>query len=971
LIPIFFLSGVAALVYEALWFRLAGLSLGNSVWSATLVLAAFMGGLTLGSALVTRVHHRVARPVRLYAGLELAIGIGGFAAVLALPRLSATFGPLLAGLVDTPWLLNAARLAIAFTVLVVPATAMGATLPVLTEALSRSNPNFGANLGKLYGWNTLGAMLGALGTETVLVRVLGITATGLFAMALNLLAGLIALNLSQAHEQTAAPIRAAPRPPLSRRAHRYLIVGALSGAAMLALEVVWFRFLLLTYTGTGLAFAVMLTIVLAGIGLGGLAAGRVSRRDERFYRWLPHVSAASAALVVLTYAGFDLFTTRQIAERPTLVGFVVCASFLMLPVALLSGAAFAMVARGVQEELGSSLRAAGIVTLWNTVGSMAGSLLAGFLLLPLAGMERSFFIVAVVYAGTALLAPAAADDARRSVQLSSRASIAVAAACLAFFPFGLMQRSFFVIVQRALPEHTLIATREGLVETVRYYRRDLFGAPHFYRLVTNGYSMSGTSIEAKRYMKLYVYLPLALRPESRDALLISYGVGSTAKALTDSAALRHIDVVDISRDILEMNTIVYPGDDNPLRDERVRVHVEDGRFFLSTTERKYDLITSEPPPPKIAGVVNLYSEEYFRLIRAHLAAGGYATYWLPAHQLEPLDTLAIIKAFCGAFEDCSLWSGGGLEWMLMGSNGADRPVTEDAFSAQWRDARVRPELEALGFEAPEQMGALFMGDAQQLAAVTGEIRPVTDNYPLRLSDRLVTERKLVPFYATLMDEDRRAELFKQSSFIDRVWPRDLKKRSTPFFRYERMIKNHLTADLYRDESDPFLWEAIDDVLANTSLQTLPLWLLGTDAAAQRIAQGLARGDQPQRDIDLELALGALAHRDFATALAHTRHELGDGRNVPIGTVSLYLYLLAKNDRVAEAGMIIDAIDPAKLSGIVAFRQWFDGKFRLPAAAPQVTRADSAERIAAAESAGVLHAGDDSHVPSDRADLVER
>jgi len=204
LIPIFFLSGFAALVFEALWFRLASLSLGNSVWSATLVLAAFMAGLSLGNALVTRAHRRIAHPVRLYACLELAIGVGGVAVVFGLPRLSAAFGPLLTTVVDTPWLLNVVRLAIAFTVLAIPATAMGATLPVLTEALSRSNRNFGANLGTLYGWNTLGAMVGAVATEWLLVRFLGIRNSGLFAMALNLTAALIALRLSRYAAQPAA-----------------------------------------------------------------------------------------------------------------------------------------------------------------------------------------------------------------------------------------------------------------------------------------------------------------------------------------------------------------------------------------------------------------------------------------------------------------------------------------------------------------------------------------------------------------------------------------------------------------------------------------------------------------------------------------------------------------------------------------------------------------------------------------------
>ncbi len=927
LVLVFFLSGVAALTFEALWFRLAGLSLGNSVWSASLVLAAFMGGLALGNAVVARLHDRIERPIRLYAILELAIGIGGFAVVAALPLLTSSFGALFASIADTPWLVNAARLGIAFTLLVLPTTAMGATLPLLTDALARANPNFGANFGRLYGWNTLGAMLGAIGAEAVLVRWLGITSTGLVAMSLNFAAGFIAWRLAETEPPPAAA-EARRRPAFTPRTYRFLVVGLLSGAAMLALEVVWFRFLLLTYTGTALTFAVMLTVVLAGIGLGGLVAGRLAARDEHYYRWLPHTTALSGVFVVLTYYGFDLFTVRQMQENPTLPVFVTFAVFLMLPVSLLSGAAFTMIARAVKEDLGASMRTAGTAALWNTVGATAGSLAGGFLLLPSLGLERSLFLLAAVYGATAVLVPRTGGRERDLVARSRLAALVATAVCLVLFPFGLMERSFFRIIERALPEEKLIATHEGVMETMRYYRRDLFGVPRDYRLVTNGYSMSGTSTIAKRYMKLYVYLPIALHGEARDALLISFGVGSTAKALVDTANLRHIDVVDISREILELSSIIYSEAENPLRDPRVAVHVEDGRFFLATTARKYDLITSEPPPPKIAGVVNLYSQEYFESIRDHLKPGGYTTYWLPVHQLQPLDTLAIVKAFCAAFEDCSLWDGAGLEWMLMGSNGADGRVPVEAFSAQWRDERARSELVALGFELPEQMGSLFMGDAVDLAALTAAVPPVTDNYPLRISDRLVRDPGRVLFYDAVMDERERLARFERSGLIDRIWPLELRAASGPYFRYEGMIKDHFTSGLYPDKHTPFLWAAIDDVLTSTSLETLPLWLLGTDGDAQRIASAVAGAGTPSPEVELELALGRVAQRDYAGALVHTQRSLV-GRQMRVGDLSLLLYLLAKNGLLSEARTTIDRVDRAQNPGIQSFVDWFEVEFDLP------------------------------------------
>jgi predicted membrane-bound spermidine synthase len=921
---IFFLSGIAGLTFETLWFRLAGLSLGNSVWSASLVLAAFMGGLTLGNGLVARLHARIARPIRLYALLELGIGVSCFLVVLALPRLSGALGPLFAAIADTPWLLNVARLGSAFALLVLPTTAMGATLPLLTEALSRSNPSFGATVGKLYGWNTLGAMLGAIGTEAVLVRYFGIVSTGLIALLLNLAAGAMALRIPA--EAAAAPAAATPPAPFTARAYRYLFVALLSGAAMLALEVVWFRFLLLTYTGTGLTFAVMLTIVLGGIGLGGLAAGRLARHSNHCHRWLPHVMALSGLMVVATYHGYDMFTATQLQQSATLAVFAGYAVFLMLPVSLLSGVAFTLVAHAVKQELGGSLRTTGTVALWNTIGATAGSLGAGFVLLPTLGMERSLFALAFVYCGTALLVTADAGD--RTAVRSAWGAVAVAAVALALFPFGLMERSFFRIVERALPEHTLITTREGLTETLRYYRRDVFGAPQFYRLVTNGYSMSATTVIGKRYMKLYVYLPLALQPDARDALLISYGVGSTAKALTDSAGLRHIDVVDISREILEMSSVVYSDADNPLHDPRVNVHIEDGRFFLGTQSHKYDLITSEPPPPKVAGVVNLYTQEYFQAIREHLTPQGRTTYWLPVHQLQPLDTLAIIKAFCNVFEDCTLWDGAGLEWMLMGGNGATGRVSTEAFAAQWRDGRVRDELVALGFEQPEQMGALFMGDAPYLAGLTANVPPVTDNYPQRISSQVVRDQGRVPLYAAVMDERDRLARFTRSAFIEDVWPRELASPASPYFRYEGLIKDHFTGGQYPPAEPAFLWESIDDVLAHSRLETLPLWLLGTDRDAQRNALGVERtGVLQAPDVALELALGRLAARDYAGALQIAERSISTaGGKGSTGTISLLLYLLGKNGRTDDARALIATLDRKQTPALGSFIDWFEPKF---------------------------------------------
>lgn len=930
---IFFLSGASALIYESLWFRLAGLSLGNSVWSASLVLAAFMGGLALGNLVVARLHGSVREPVRLYAALELTIGISGMAVVMLLPLLPDMLGPVLGVLTDLPLLLNFTRVTIAFVILVIPAIAMGATLPVLAKALADRYPNFGANIGWLYGWNTLGAMTGAIVAALVLVPVLGIVRSGLVAFVCNLIAAIIALRYRQDNEFSATPEPAGPTTAgiADARTRRYIAVAFASGALMLALEVVWFRFLLLTKDGTNLIFAVMLAVVLAGIALGGLVAAHFFDRDERAYRWLKSVTAFSAVLVVFTYWGYDLFTAYRIQHDVTTFEFSGYATFLMFPVALLSGIAFTMVNRAVKDQLGSSARTAGIATFYNTAGAMLGSLAAGFVLLPAFGMEVSFFIIAAAYCGLAVLVPSE-FRAERSTLVLRHGAIAAALVSLAVFPFSLMQNSYFNDKAAALPNHSLISTREGLNETIRYFSRDLYGKPKYYRLVTNGHSMSATSTAAKRYMKLYVYLPVALNPDIQDALLISYGVGSTAKALTDTSNLKKIDIVDISEDILNMSSIVYPGDDSPLRDERVTVHIEDGRFFLNTTASRYDLITSEPPPPKMAGVVNLYSQEYFQLIRERLNPGGYASYWLPVQQLEPTDMLAITKAFCNAFDDCSLWSGGGLEWMLLGSNGAGAQADAEQMAAQWRDPVVYPELVALGFESAAQLGSLFMADADLLAEVTADVAPVMDNYPARISSRTVNVIEFIELYDALMDESQRLERFRASRLIQDIWPEELRAESEPFFAYERSIRHHLTGNAYRRSSDTYAWESIDDLLMNTSLTTLPLWLLGSDHRTQEIIDEYLDVDGYRTEFAVDLARRYMAEREFAKALMYMQSYVTDVGHTTLWESNMYLYLLARNGLKEQAAQLLAQVEESGVSEAHRFLDWYARKFEISVAA---------------------------------------
>jgi predicted membrane-bound spermidine synthase len=902
----FFVSGACALCFERLWFERAGLAFGNDVWASSAVLSAFMLGLAGGHALASRFPERL-RSLRAFAVLELVAAVSGAGLVVFFPVIESHFVNITASVVERARLLGACRMFGALVVFFVPSTAMGASLPALTGALSRSSSEYGKTLGYLYGANTAGGVLGVALTEQWFVPLLGLRATALVAGSAELAIGLLALAVTpwlqlnsveliekvhggdqtwgrgqpdsavtqvgaesgysstQAGTAIPAPIANDDQPrETGSRPTTWLVCAAAAGFCLLGLEVVWVRVLSLFVDDTSSAFAAILAIVLLGIALGGFAGGAWLSRSGAAAEQTARTAYLCGLAGLAGYLSYPSLLERLYAPEASPWRVALLASPLVLPAAIFSGVLFTQIGVNVRRAVGSDAAATGAVGAANTLGAAAGSLVAGFLFLPKLGMERALFVLLAAYGVVGIVASASAGGSRIARWVEPCAFVAF----MALFPFGKVRASFIeASAGRWLRAgDRIVETRETQTATIVHVRRELGRFATSDLVLTNAYSMAANDFFARRYMKFFVYLPVALKPRVESALVLGYGLGNTAAALVDTKEVQRVDVVDTSREMLDLSRrIASRIGRSPLDDARVRIHVADARYFLRSTRESYDLITGEPPPPNMARVASLYTQEYFALVYDRLRPSGMVTYWLPTMNLGAPAVRSIVRGFCAVFADCSLWNGAAENFVLAGSRGPHTTVTDERFFEQWRDPVVEPEIRELGFEFPGQIGAAFIGDSSYLLDLTRDAEPLTDDFPKRVA--VVGSRyERARLLADLRDTRAAAARFRNSAFTSEWFSQAGRRQTQQHFENQRLLNDLLFPGPTRARQVIVL----DQVLWDTPLRLPALLLLGSDPDAQRALAAAPVGARDAQVFRAHELARALVARDPKTALAVAR-----------------------------------------------------------------------------------------------------
>lgn len=766
---LFFLSGAAALVYEVAWTRSLGLVFGASHLAVTTVLAVYMGGQALGSALLGERSDRTDRPLRLYGLLEIGVGLSAVVFVGLMKIFPHLYGPLARVAEGNGLYLTFLRVAFAVVATLVPTTLMGGTLPTLARfAVGRRGGGLARQLSFLYAFNTLGAVAGSLAAGFVLLRALGVTWSLLVAAAVSVAVGVasVALQRRAGRLQPAAAPAAAVEPragdaAASELSTRLTLLGiGVSGFCALGYEVLFTRMLTLVVGTSVYSFTIMLVAFLAGIGLGSHAVGLLQRRragaggrtSVLVFAFTQVAIGLSALAVTVLMRGLPGVADRLQASLAGLhagaFGVRLIASFVLAFACMVVPAFFMGMAFPIAGAVGSAGRAAvggavGRLLTVNTFGAILGSVVSGFFLIYVLGVERSLQVLVVLNLTTGLTVAASASRRRWLVAAIPAAALLLLGARVASPSWGRAwdPRYFAVYTNTGRffdsPEHV----REQLRDTeVLYYHEGINETVSVVRprgdvlqtFIVNGRPEASTYAGDVQLQRALGHLPMLLHPRPRRVFVLGTGTGMTLGATSIHPEVERLVLGEIEPGVLGVARTFADWNDHVLDDPKLEIVFNDGRNHLATTRDRYDVITADPIHPWSGGAAYLYTAEYFRSMGARLAPGGIAAQWLPLYELSTHDIRTVVRTFSESFRHVMVWLTY-YDAVLVGSN--DPIVIDEGQLARrlaWPAVRAGLAPVHMG-TADDFLSYFLMGDAGARAFARGGDLNTDDNLTLEFS----------------------------------------------------------------------------------------------------------------------------------------------------------------------------------------------------------------------------------------------
>jgi spermidine synthase len=752
-------SGCAALIYEIVWFQLLQLVIGSSAVSLGLLLAAYMGGLCLGSAVLPRLVSTRHHPMRVYAFLELGIAAFGIVALFGVPLIGRIY---VAGASPTGLAGLVLRGAVAAVCLLPPTLLMGASLPAIARWVE-TTPRGVSWMGLLYSANVAGAVTGCVLAGFYLLRVHDMAFATYIAAAINVAVALLALALASGAGTWKGADGEGHGAKVTRAPGVMFVYAAIafSGLTALGAEVVWTRLLSLLLGATVYTFSIILAVFLTGLWAGSSAGSFLARRVRD-----PRLALAGCQILLAGAIAWTAFTLAYVLPWWPVDPWLATSPWLnfdldltrciraIFPATLLWGASFPLALAAAAANREDPARLTGEVYAANTAGSIVGALAFSLLLIPALGTQGSQQVLIWLAAAAAVIA--VAPVVFRKVTSGAGLALAGGLACAALLAWGLSATVGAVPWQaiaygrRVAPilrglyrssdaQTTPVYVGEGINSSVVIAER---GNQRFFYV--SGKSEASSALLDMRLQRMMGHLPAVMSSAPHSVLVVGFGAGVTAGSFVPYPEVRSIVICELEPLIPPASDEYFGKENNHvLRDPRASVVYDDARHYVLITPEKFDVITTDPIHPWVKGTSTLYSREYYELVKSHLNPGGVAAQWLPIYESDEETVKTELATFFSVFPNATVWSnylnGDGYDLVLLGSTGesnvnAAAPINVNDLQRRLDQpsyAAVSASLAEVGFHSAVDLLATYAGSAPDLAPMLANAQ-INDDLNMRL-----------------------------------------------------------------------------------------------------------------------------------------------------------------------------------------------------------------------------------------------
>ncbi len=756
---VFFFSGLCGLIYEVVWSHLLTLVFGNTTYAISTVVGVFMFGLALGSYLCGKLLSKVKNLFKTYALLEIGVGIYAAFSIPLLSVVQVIHTELFPSVYTHHFLLNVIRIILSSLLLLCPTLLMGATIPLLSQALTRSPRMIGRDIGLLYAINTLGGAAGCFFSAFTLIPALGIQLTIYTGAGLNVLLGLTMWTLSggllpgdtkESKPSAVSQNKSIGKLPATMGKQPLLVLFVFIASGFLALlyEVAWSRALILVFGTSIYAFATILTTYLLGLALGSMMLGRLTDRVRSPIALLAILQMVIGASVFLTTPLIGrlpdyfmiFFSDKNISwGTMALTEFIVCLLLIITPT-FASGASFPLVTRIFMNYRGFKIgRTVADVYTFNTLGGILGSLAAGFILIPTIGVEKTLLWGAganfMVAAFLGMITSDIRKVARFAWGIGSVLAGIVEILLLPSWNPKVLNSGVYMYgktmantpgtadVNSFMSPYKLLYYREGSSATVTVFQRDNI---RFLRV--NGKTDGSNSRDD--YTETFLgILPIVYSKNPENVLVIGLGTGITLGSVLDYP-IKKVDCVEISPEVVEASRWFDEDNGFALSSASARLHVLDGRTWLMAMPETYNIITSEPSHPWQTGNANLFTVDFFKLAVKRLKKGGIFCQWLPIYQMEKEHFRLLVSSFKKVFPYVHIWIVN-TDALLIGSAEDLPPINYPEFQKRMAMPRIKQRLAKMEVNTPEDLLSFFYLDNDAVNKLVEGVTGVnSDNYPV-------------------------------------------------------------------------------------------------------------------------------------------------------------------------------------------------------------------------------------------------